>query len=183
MIIPGLRRSSLAVKTLFTTLFVIASFHVPANGGTLFGLTSFNGGPAQFGSIDPVTGAFTQIGNASLPSGYYAPVYDPTQDAFYVITQPIGDNVFTAAIDRIDPLTGAVTQFHLPIIPVGGGDPPLLTVALGLAAGAATPASVPEPSSALLLVVFPLFLATAMGSRRTMAASRTWQCRRSGREL
>jgi hypothetical protein len=98
------------MKALVTTVLVIASFHVVPANSTLFGLTSFNHGPAQFGSIDPATSAFTQIGNASLPFGYYAPAYDPVHNAFYVITQPISDTVFTTAIDQIDAITGAITN-------------------------------------------------------------------------
>jgi hypothetical protein len=141
------------------------------NGG-LYGLTSFNHGPAQFGSIDPVSGAFTQIGNASLPFGYYAPVYDPAQNLFDFITQPIGDFAFTTAIDQIDPITGAITLFTLPSIPVGGGDPPLTTLALGLAVGSPTAASVPEPSSLLLLLTFLFLIRWHCKRPRALVASR-----------
>src|SRR5215469_9325221 len=77
-----------------------------AAASTLFGLVSGTAGsPAEFGSINLSTGIFTQIGNASLPKGYYAPVYDPTRNVFYMTEEPVNGSTFSSVVDVIDAAT------------------------------------------------------------------------------
>ena len=94
-------------------------------GSTLYGFTaSAVGQPMRFVSIDPTTGSVTQVGNESLPFGSYAPVFDPAQNAFYVVPSPIlgpSSGVFSIGLDKIDPTGGAVTSLLLSGTPVVGG--------------------------------------------------------------
>ena len=148
---------SAAVGIVFAV--VLCPSAAPASS-TLYGLLSPDGiGSDIFGSINPATGTFTQIGSGSLTNGYYAPVYDPTQNVFYVTAHPIatGDGAMTA-LDRIDPATGAITQINVPI-----GSVPLSVMGLGVAT--ATP--VPEPGSAVQFLTYLLGIAVVVRKVRS----------------
>jgi hypothetical protein len=113
-------------------IYTAASYPSPVSAApNLFGLVATGGaGVVAFGSIDPATDAFTQISTPGLKAdGYYAPVYDPVRNAFFVTDQPISSDPslgFSNVIDEIDAATGAVSHIHLPS-GVGFGD-----LALGL---------------------------------------------------
>ena len=94
------------------------------------------------------TGIFTQIGNASVPKGYYAPVYDPTRNVFYLTSEPVNGTAFSSIVDVIDAATGTLTQPSLVFPPFQGQ----LINGLGVGASRAQ-APVPEPGSLLLLSV------------------------------
>jgi len=117
---------------------------VDTTTGQLYGIVSTSTfGPSEFGSIDPATDTYTRIGSATLPAGgYYAPVYDPTRDVFYVTSVPFSDSTKSEFFDEIDADTGVITPRHVGFFqfPVG----------LGLGGAAVT--SVPEPGSALQLL-------------------------------
>ena len=110
-----------------TFLASAAILHTPAvlAGQTLYGVVSTSTfGPSEFGSIDPATGTFTRIGGATLPAGgYYAPVYDPNWNAFYVTSVPFSNNTRSEFFSEINASTGALTQHQLGFFqfPVGLG--------------------------------------------------------------
>jgi hypothetical protein len=128
--------------------------------GQLFGLVSGIGNsPAEFGSIDLSTGIFTQIGNASLPKGYYAPVYDPTRNVFYMTEEPVNGSTFSSIVAVIDAATGAFTQPSLVSPPL---QPQLVN---GLGVGASSAQAVPEPGSLLQLLTYLVGLSAAVVCR------------------
>lgn len=129
-----------------------------AAASTLYGLVAGPGGsPALFGSIDLSTGAFTQIGSASLSKGYYAPVYDPTQNVFYMTDTPVNPAAFSGVIDVINAATGNLTQLAVPGQVING---------LGVGASSSQ-APVPEPGSLLQLVTYLFGLTAAAACRST----------------
>jgi hypothetical protein len=126
--------------------------------GQLFGLVAGPGSsPAQFGTIDLSTGIFTQIGNASVQKGYYAPVYDPTRNVFYMTDTPVNDAAFSGIIDVIDAATGALTQPSLQSQVING---------LGVGASS-TQVAVPEPGSLLQLLTYLFGFSAAAACRST----------------
>ena len=129
-----------------------------AAASALYGLVAGPGSsPALFGSIDPSTGAFTQIGSVSLSKGYYAPVYDSTQNAFYMTDTPVNAASFSGVIDMINAATGGLTQFSVPGQVING---------LGVGASS-SPASVPEPGSLLQVVTYLFGISAAAACRST----------------
>src|SRR3974390_2809952 len=64
-------------------------------GSSLYGITGPSSvtGFQEFGTIDPTTGNFTSINaGLTLTFGHNAPVYDPTQNAFYITHLPTSNN-------------------------------------------------------------------------------------------
>jgi hypothetical protein len=121
----------------------------PTDAQQLYGMGEvFVGDPAnrgpKFGTIDPVTGGFNQIGNGTFASGYYALTFDPLTNSFFTTRTPINDNgSTTSSIMQIDAVTGNVTFRGITnSLQLGG-------------LGVATVASVPEPATwAMLLLGF-----------------------------
>ena len=107
----------------------VAGLGVDTNNGQLYGLVSEAGSSPVFGSIDPATGSFTQIGNASEPIGYYAPIYDPARNVFYVTISPINGTGLLGGFDEINAATGAITQVVLPLL---GPEEPHFVAGLGV---------------------------------------------------
>jgi hypothetical protein len=108
-------------------------------------------------TIDPTTGQLTLQGGG-VPRGYYAPVYDPLQNAFYVTGAPINSPDLTDSIMRIDATTGEVTtigtHFTLGRSIFGLGTFP-----------AAITTPVPEPPTAPLLLGCIVAILTARWHR------------------
>jgi hypothetical protein len=101
-----------------------------------------------FGSINPATGSFAQIGSASVPFGYYAPVFDPTQNAFYLTGDPINQSTLSSGFDEINATTGVLTQITLPPLSLYAGQ-----YVTGLGVGMeSSPTPAPEPTSVLQLI-------------------------------
>ena len=160
--------SSGTVDEIGVSTGAITSFGVSGRGilglgfdttnGKLYGLTSSSLLGNQFGTIDPITGAFTSIGTdaSALHTGYYAPVYDPTRNVFYITNFPISGSGSSGTVDEIDVSTGAVTSFFVPGRTVLG---------LGVAAGGAVSSPVPEPGSALQLLAYLLGIAVVAKRR------------------
>jgi len=82
-------RGTFDLSVVYLTTDAMASVSPASAASDLFGLVD-TGGFTAFGSIDPATGAFTQLSTTGLPDeAYYAPVYNPAQNAFFVTDQPI----------------------------------------------------------------------------------------------
>ena len=128
----------------------VAGLGVDTNNGQLYGLVSEAGGSPVFGSIDPATGSFTQIGNASEPIGYYAPVYNPARNVFYVTISPINGTGLLGGFDEINAATGAITQVVLPLL---GPEEPQFVAGLGVAVENSV-TSAPEPTSIVQLLTY-----------------------------
>ena len=130
--------------------------------GKLYGLTRSSLLGDHFGTIDPLTGQFTQVDPAglSLTTGHYAPVYDPTRNVFYLTDVPTSDDSsFSGTVNTIDAATGAVTSFGVGRTVLG----------LGVAANDA----IPEPGSALQFLTYLLGIAVVakrrLGSRSSLS--------------
>ena len=152
------------------------------SNGQLVALVDINAAPtAVFGSIDPGTGVFTQIGGATNLTGNegHVPVYDPAANAFVPTAAPPRN--FSNTLERIDAATGATTEIVLQNIL---GSPPLI---LGLGVADLTQA-VSEPLSAALLPAFILAMALVSSFRhgRLSACGQlsqtTWQSEMEGGE-
>jgi hypothetical protein len=134
----------------------------------LFGLVS-QAGTTFFGTIDPATGQFTQIGgNTGLsgsPGAAYAPVYDPQTDSFLVTHLPLNSgNTFEDKLLQIDASTGATQLKDFP-----GPNPPFSgAFMMGIGVANNPTAAVPEPSTwAMMLIGFAgLGFASYRASRR-----------------
>src|SRR5215469_5798657 len=101
----------------------------------------------QFGTIDPASGIFTQIGGTMrLQRGAYAPVFDPDLNAFLVTSEAISSVVVSNLVDKIDPATGAVA----PIVVNTATNAPQLVYGLGVATQLA---AAPEPSTCAMMFV------------------------------
>lgn len=147
-----------AVRGVVTaTALSVAVFHPSVALASLFGMLGF--GFPHPALIDPSTGAFTLLGSATFPRGYYAPVYDPLQNAFYLTAEPVdGSNGTSPVLERIDATTGAESHVVLP----NGFD------VVGLEFGATAASSVPEPPTALLLLAAVLGVGFVARRRRSV---------------
>jgi hypothetical protein len=93
----------------------------------VYGLVAPDGGMSTFGSVDLATGTYSQIGGTNgLPFGYYAPVFDPARNSFFVLSSPFGNPVFSNSFTEINAATGGVTQIDVTSGPGMGGLRPVL---------------------------------------------------------
>ena len=132
----------------------------------VYALTLQSGG--TFGSVDLATGDFTPIGPGlgGLGLGYYAPVFDPATNAFFVTSLPLGDPSFSQQIVRFDATTGAATDLVL-TNPTSIFNEPDVE---GLGVASSSVAAVPELSTWTMMVVGFVGLG--------FVASRRWPNRR-----
>ena len=135
-------------SSIFNSAFV-EGLGVDSTTGTLYALTLQLGG--TFGSVDLATGDFTPIGPGlgGLGLGYYAPVFDPAANAFFVTSLPLGDPSFSQQIVRFDATTGAATDLVLNNPSSIFNEPDV--EGLGVASGPL--AAVPELSTWTMMVV------------------------------
>ena len=94
---------------------LILGLGVNSSSGQLVALADINAAPnAVFGSINPGTGVFTQIGGATNLTGNdgHVPVYNPAANAFFVPKASPPRN-FSNTLERIDAETGATTEIVL----------------------------------------------------------------------
>jgi hypothetical protein len=138
-----------AVTTLCLDMCVTGSPHVAGLGfdpltGQLFAITH----EGSFGSVDLTTGNFIPIGSSSiLPTGDFAPVFDPQTNSFLITLLPISGSLFTSGFAQMYPATGVITFTNFPVFP-----PDFLFVE-GLGVASSPAAGVPEASTWTMMVV------------------------------
>jgi len=147
-LVIGTKSSGLALAVGVAVLHPLAAFAA----SDLFGLLGASSGSATatlFGTIDPVSGAFSQIGGPTglPPTGHYAPVFDPALNAFFVTGDPISATLTSHQVVKIDAATGAVTSFDT-VVPG-----PLVSAVAGLGVASSPTVVVPEPSTWVMMVV------------------------------
>jgi hypothetical protein len=105
---------------------------------------NFFTGP-KFGTIDPVSGTFTQVGNGTFANGYYAMAFDPLTNSFYTTNASIDSGGFASQIKQINATTGAITILQI-------NDTPTSSILVG-GLGFDTESSVPEPSTWVMMIL------------------------------